>query len=90
MGSPYRYACCEHGWPLKLMGWGLFGVVVEVLLSLWSLSCESSGGLLEPNWHLMARERGSDSGTDAAYAQWKRRRRQSRMVNRWKALRRFW
>lgn len=83
--------CCAIGWPLRPVGWGLSGVVVEELL--WSLNCDWSVEWLELSWRSMAWERGRGWGRDEADARSRRRRKGrlwSRMVNRWKALNDFW
>lgn len=75
------------------MGWGMLGVAEEVLGPISSLSCDWSVGWLELSWHLMAWQKSEGLGKNEADAQLRKRKRkgrlQSRMVNRWKALRCF-
>lgn len=84
--APWR----AMGWPLKPVGSGSSGVVVEGLLC--SLNCDWSAVWLALSLRLMAREKCTGCWKDEADAQWRRRkgRRRSRRVNRWRAPRHFW
>lgn len=84
---------CVIGWPLRPMGLGSTGVVVEGLRPLGSQNCDWSVGWPELSWHLMAWEKGRGLGKDEAGARSRRRRKEtppSHTVNRWKAPTHFW